>query len=336
MKVKVAAVQPIGFYGDEEYKNAEKAAFYADIAAGQGARLIVYPEGYPGPYSGPMDSGGKLDEAPLETLRKKAKEHGVYIYAGGAEPNPETEDTWFVAHDFISPDGEVLAHYRRSHPTHPYMNNIYLGGRGRMHVTPGEELPVIATEIGKIGLCMCSEIWAPEIPRVLTLKGAEIILAPGGGAPAPIRSRLRDNWHIIAGARAIENVCYVVMNQIYHESTGGLGRTAVFGPEKALGALTTAGVLVAEFDLDRIWEIRNRYFDEEICSAPNSEKDLFFNRPGQIYDRRPELYGILVEKLDESFDYYYYKRGPDAYKEEFERVKGFNYWKGGGPGDDSQ
>jgi hypothetical protein len=197
-----------------------------------------------------------------------------------------------------------------------------------MHVAPGEELPVVDTEIGKIGLCMCSEIWAPEVPRVLTLKGAEIILAPGGGAPKPIRSRIRENWHVIAAARAIENANYVVMNQIYHENIGGLGRTAMFGPEKALGTLTTAGVLVAEFDLGRIYEIRNRYFDEEICSAPNSEKDLFFNRCGQVYDRRPELYGILTEKLEESFDYYYYKRGFDAYKDEYERVKNFSYWKG--------
>ena len=76
-------------------------------------------------------------------------------------------------------------------------------------------------------------------------------------------------------------------------------------------------------------QIRNRYFDEEICSAPNTEADLFFNRPGQVYDRRPELYGPLTEPREEAFDYYYYRRGLNAYKEEYERVKKFNYWRGG-------
>ena len=323
MKTKVAAVQPLGYYGDDEYKNAEMAVSYVELAAAQGAKLVVFPEGYPGPYSGPMDSRGKLSKTPMDSLCEIAKELKVFIYAGCAEPNPDYEDTWFVSHKLISSSGEILANYRRSHPMHPIANNAFLGGR--LHVAPGNELPVIDTEIGRLGLCVCSEIWAPEVPRVLMLKGAEIILAPGGGAPVPIRSRVRENWHIIAGARAIENVVYVVMNQIYHDSVGALGRTAMFGPEKALGTLTTAGVLVAEFDLDRIPQIRNRYFDEEIMSPPNSEKDLFFNRPGQVYDRRPELYAPLTEVREESFDYYYYKNGLETYKREYERVKNFKY-----------
>jgi len=328
MKVKVAAVQPIGNYGDEEYRNAALATSYVDIAADQGAKLVVFPEGYPGPYSGPMDSGGKLDMTPIEMLCVKAKERGVYIYAGCVEPNPQIGDTWFLTHKLISPDGVILSNYKRSHPMHPIANKVFMGGK--MHIVPGEELPVVDTEIGRLGLCICSEIWAPEIPRVLTLKGAQIILAPGGGAPAPVRSRIRENWHVIAAARAIENVVYVVMNQAYHESIGGVGRTAMFGPERALGTLTTAGVLIAEFDLDRINQIRNRYFDEEIMSAPKTEADLFYNRPGQVYDRRPELYGPLTEHRDESFDYYYFKRGLDAYKDEYIRVKDFDYFKGKG------
>lgn len=82
MKVRVAAVQPVGFYGDEEYRNVESALKYIDIAAAQGAQIICFPEGYPGPYSGPMDSLGKLSEHPITTLCQKAKDKKVYIYAG--------------------------------------------------------------------------------------------------------------------------------------------------------------------------------------------------------------------------------------------------------------
>jgi len=106
---------------------------------------------------------------------------------------------------------------------------------------------------------------------------------------------------------------------------GGLGRTAMFGPEFQLGTLTSPGVLVADFDLARLDEIRNRYFDEEIISLPNSEKDLFYNRPGQIYDRRPELYGLLSHAIEQTFDYNYYEKDIDSYKEEYERVKQFKF-----------
>lgn len=57
-----------------------------------------------------------------------------------------------------------------------------------------------------------------------------------------MRTRLRENWHCLARARAIENILYVVMNQIYHEGMGGLGRTAMFGAEYQLGTLTFPGV----------------------------------------------------------------------------------------------
>ena len=326
MKVTIAAVQPLGHHGEEEYRNQELALQYVDIAAAQGAQLICFPEGYPGPYSGPMDSMGKLRETPIESLCQKAKEKGVYIYAGCLEENREIEDTFYLCHKLISPEGKILANYRRTHPMHPLANAAFMGGR--KHVLPGEELIVADTEIGRLGLCICSEIWAPEVPRVLALKGAQIILAPGAGSPGPIRTRLRDNWHCIARARAIENALYIVMNQVYHGSAGGLGRTAVFGPEFPLGTLTAAGVLIAEFDLNRIDEIRNRYFDEEILSPPASEKDLFYCRPGQVYDRRPELYGILTQPMKEAFDYKYYEKGLESYKAEYERVKHFSYWKG--------
>lgn len=323
MGVRVAAVQPLGFYGNEEYKNLEFALKYIDIASAQGAQLICFPEGYPGPYNGPIDSSGKLEFHPFEILCTKAKEKKVYLYAGCLEENLELADTYYLCHKLISPEGKVIANYRRTHPTHPHLNAIFMGGR--KHVIPGDELLVVDTEIGKLGLCICSEIWAPEIPRILMLKGAQIILAPGGGAPFPIRTRLRDNWHRIASARAIENVLYVVMNQVYHESIGGLGRTAIFGPEFQLGTLTSPGVLVADFDLSRLDEIRNRYFDEEIVSMPQSEKDLFYNRPGQIYDRRPELYGLLAQKMEQTFDYKYYEKGLDSYKKEYQRVKRFKF-----------
>ena len=326
MKIKVAAVQPVGNYGENEYRNMELALEYINIASSQGAKLICFPEGYPGPYSGPMDSGGKLSETPFESLCKKAKEKGVYIYAGCVEENHEVKDTYYLCHKLISPEGKILANYKRTHPMHPAANNSFMCGK--KHIAPGDELMVIDTEIGKLGLCICSEIWAPEVPRVLMLKGAQIILAPGAGSPNPIRSRIRDNWHCIARARAIENTVYLVMNQTYHENIGGLGRTAMFGPEFPLGTLTSAGVLVSEFDLNRIDEIRNRYFDEEFVSAPKSEKDLFFSRPGQVYERRPELYSLLSKPTEQAFDYKYYEKGLDSYKKEDERVKNFDYWKG--------
>jgi predicted amidohydrolase len=323
MKVRVAAVQPLGNFGEEEFRNVEACLKYLTIAVDLGAQLVCFPEGYPGPYSGPMDSGGKLSEPPLVTLATEARRNQVFVYAGCLEVNPSLPDTYYLCHKLISPAGEVLATYRRTHPTHPLFNEALMGGK--KHIVPGNELIVVDTEIGKLGLCICSEIWAPEVPRVLMLKGADIILAPGSGPPPsrPLRSRLRDTWHAIAWARAAENLVYLVMNQTCFAKVGGLGRTAIFAPENKLATLTSPGVLVADLDLNRLPAIRNRYFDEEVLSPPQSEKDLFFARPGQIYDRRPELYSKLVEPIEQCFDYRYFDNDLESYKKEYERVKHF-------------
>lgn len=325
MKVRVAAVQALNYFGEDEYLNTKLALEYVDTAAAQGARLIVFPEGYPGPYCGPMDSSGKLSETPVDSLCKKAGEKGVYIYAGCLEEYEGIKDTYYLCHKLISAEGKILATYRRTHPTHPLANAMFMGGK--MHVIPGEELIVADTEIGRLGLCICSEIWAPEIPRILMLKGAQIILAPGRGNRAPDRCRPTDNWQCIARARAAENAVYLVMNQTVHKGSGSRGRTAMFGPEFPLGTLKSEGILIEEFDLDRIDQIRNRYLDEEILSPPMTDDDLIYNRPGQVYDRRPELYGLLAQSMEQSFDYKYYEKGLDNYKEEYERVKHFNYWE---------
>ena len=59
-EVRIAAISTASFDGDEEYKNAEQAKAYVDEAVKNPVQLICFPEGYPGPSFGPMDSGGHL------------------------------------------------------------------------------------------------------------------------------------------------------------------------------------------------------------------------------------------------------------------------------------
>ena len=95
MMLRVAAAQVKSFYGEEEYKNVELAIGYIDEAAKAGAQLIILPEGYPGPNSGPLDSGGRLAQKPIDVMREKAREHKVFLSCGELEANPEMEETFY-------------------------------------------------------------------------------------------------------------------------------------------------------------------------------------------------------------------------------------------------
>ncbi|MBI3078955.1 MAG: carbon-nitrogen hydrolase family protein [Deltaproteobacteria bacterium] len=318
MKVKVAAVQPEAHWGEEEWRNAERALKYVDEAAATGAKLITFSEGYPGPSHGPLDSGGRLSCRPMDAMRDKAREHRVYIAASDLEPNPAIPETYFLTLKLIAPSGQILANYRRVQPDHQYLN-AYLHG-GRRHVLPGEELMVVPTELGNIGLLICSELFCPELARIEMLMGAQIIIAPVNGQHSRTRPRLSETWRCVARARAAENLLYVVCTQNIFQS-GAQGVGIIAGPEEAIAVSPDPGVIVGELDLERIAWYRTRYYNPEFFVPPDDERFITRCRPGQIHDRRPELYGRLTQPQEDAFDYHYSRRGLEAWQEEFEKVK---------------
>ncbi len=308
--VRVAAVQPPSFIGQEEWKNAEQAVRFIDEAADQGAAYVVFPEGYPGPYSGPMQNDA------FDRVREAARRRHVWVSAGRLEP-ASLPDTFHITHKLIDDAGDVRATYRRVQPNHPIFNAYLMGGRH--HVLPGDELMTVDTPFGRIGLLICSELFVPELSRILMLRGADIIVAPGGGVHTPTRTRLQDTWRAVARARAAENLVYVVLDQ--NLFGGAHGRTCIASPERMLAAIDGPGVTCADLDLDRLRVLRSHFYDDEMLSPPASDADVLWSRPGQSHDRRPELYGELTQPQPDAFEYHYERRGLDTWPREYEKIR---------------
>jgi predicted amidohydrolase len=309
--VRVAAVQPPSFSGAEEHRNAAQACAFVDEAADGGASYVVFPEGYPGPYSGPMENDA------VERVRERARARRVWVSCGRLERGT-LPDTFHITHVLVDDEGEVRARYRRVQPNHPVFNAYLMGGRH--HVLPGDELMTVDAPFGRIGLLICSELFVPELSRILMLRGADLIVAPGGGVHGPTRTRLQDTWRAVARARAAENLVYVVMNQ---NLFGGSvhGRTCIASPERMLAQRDDAGIAFADLDPARLDALRSRYYDEEMLSPPAAPEQVFFCRPGQSHDRRPELYGELTQPQPDAFAYHYERRGLDTWRAEYERIK---------------
>jgi predicted amidohydrolase len=72
----------------------------------------------------------------------------------------------------VTPDGKVAGVYRKTHPFCTEMRS-----RGGW-VTPGDEVCVVETELGRIGLIICFDGDYPELSRITALRGAEIICRP--------------------------------------------------------------------------------------------------------------------------------------------------------------
>ncbi|WP_353231832.1 nitrilase family protein [Pseudomonas helleri] len=167
--VRVAVVQfdpQVGIQHSQA--NLEHSLELAREAAINGANLIVLPElantGYLfGTRQEAFLHAELIPEGPsMQAWLDFARKHQVYLAAGLAERDGVQ---LFDSPVLVGPGG-FIGKYRKAH----------LWNREKLWFTPGNlGFPVFDTPIGRIGLLICWDIWFPEVPRLLSLQGADII-----------------------------------------------------------------------------------------------------------------------------------------------------------------
>ncbi|HUW78179.1 MAG TPA: carbon-nitrogen hydrolase family protein [Candidatus Nanopelagicaceae bacterium] len=227
--------------------NIAKALEYVQrCAVATGAELVVLPETVTTGFT-PGVSPEKLWDLidvipgsitqPFCDLAKKLEIHLVHAtYERG-----ETRGEVFNSSILIGPSGNVLGRYRKTHPF--CTENISSGG----WVTPGDEVAVIETDLGKIGMIICFDGDFPELSRIQALLGAEILIRPS----ALLRSA--DIWELTNRARAYDNHVYVIgANAVGIDPAGVLyfGNSMIVTPtaEVIARAATHEGWISARLD----------------------------------------------------------------------------------------
>lgn len=322
---RVGIVLPETHFAEAEWRNADAALAYVGRAAREGAQLVIFPEGYPGPMTGSL-AYAEQRVKPIEALQESAREHRVYVAAGDVEENPARLGTFFLTLKLIDPHGDIVARYVRVQPDVPPLN-AYLYN-GKEHLLPGNELVVVETEIGRIGLLICAELYVPELCRIMMLRGTDILVAPVHGRHSKTHFVAGDTKRCIARARAAENLYYVVTTHNIYEMPGMDSRrngAFVAGPETMVASRDEPGVLIADLDMDRLAYLRGMLYDEQNLSVPEEGAEPIGCRPGQIWERRPELYAELAQPHQYSFDYNYHERDLDAWIDEYDRIYGGRY-----------
>jgi 5-aminopentanamidase len=271
MKVRLAAVQPASGSGVDEGRNATESLNWLRRAAEKHAQLVVFPEGYPGP----INPSNQYDA--LKPLAKAAAEFGLHVIASRAVPSGIGHA---VELNLIDDRGEILGAYRRTTPRGPYVYRDIQAWNFN-YVESNTPPRVFETKIGRIGMLVCSELYFPELSRLLMLQGADIIAYPAGGAI----NELLPGWRTLVYARAIENLVFTVACQNLYGKEEGVGTIA--GPEGVLAHSKGEGVLVADLDFDRLAFLRA---EDEKIEFPKRYATI----PGVQRLLRPELNAWLV------------------------------------------
>lgn len=273
-KFRVAAVQMDVQIGDKAH-NLDRIESYAEQAAKEGARLVVFPECVTTGYC--FESRDEVMELAEPTpgpttdrLASIARRLDITIVAGLIESH---EDGLFNALALVTPEDGWRAGYRKLH-----MPSLGVD----CHVDPGNRpFAVHDLPLCRLGMNICYDGSFPESGRVMALAGAEVIALPTNWPTGAEEFAL-----YAVPTRGMENVVYYVAANRVGTERGfrfiGLSRIVdIHGKTMAVADGESETVLVAEIDPRKARQ-------KKIIRVPGKHSI------DRMKDRRPEFYGPIA------------------------------------------
>ncbi|MGK0441923.1 MAG: nitrilase [Pseudohongiellaceae bacterium] len=209
INTKIAAIQMVS--GRELQDNLNVAERLIKQAADGGSQLIVLPEVFAMFASSQQLMAGQEEAfgtAPIRTfLAEQAKKNGVWL-VGGSIPIAKDDNTKkvFASSLLINDQGQECARYNKIHLFDADVSDK----KGRYSESdtflPGDEVVVVDTPFGRLGLAICYDLRFPEFFRVMFDLGVDIISLPS----AFTKKTGEAHWLSLLRARAIENQCYII------------------------------------------------------------------------------------------------------------------------------
>lgn len=294
--IRVAAVTMNGWLGAPERVLGDIAT-WCERAVAERVDLVLFPElvvhGHCTPNTWALAE--PVPEGPsVQRLIRLARQHRLVLCAGVSE---KERDIVFNTQVLVGPDGYIGK-----------QRKLHLSRDEVMHYKGGRDLHVFDVGKCKVGIAICYDSEFPELPRILALRGAEVLLMPHASrdkrwqdtpeSEATARRFMHD-YYMPYALRLKENAFFGVLadqagraghvdsyprdheNQPHHP-----GAAMIFGPD---------GTLLASSQLERI--------RDEMIVAVLEAASLAAERAHpnyQLRTRRPELYGELVREQPSS------------------------------------
>jgi beta-ureidopropionase len=264
-----------------EIKDAmiQKHIPFIEAAGKQGVQILCLQEIFNGPYFCPGQDNAWYEAAepiPGKTtliMQDLARKYNMVIIVPIYEQ--EMPGVLYNTAVVIDADGTILGKYRKNHIPH-----VAPGFFEKYFFKPGNlGYPVFQTKYAKVGVYICYDRHFPEGARELGLNGAEIVYNPS----ATVAGLSQYLWKLEQPAHAAANGYFMgCINRVGVEKPWNIGMfygsSYFVDPRGQIFSKASEDkdeLLVAEFDLDMINEVRSVW---------------------QFYrDRRPETYKRITE-----------------------------------------
>ena len=229
--VRVACCQLRPRFGDVDGNRALARQAVRDAAAA-GAGLIVLPElcttGYR--FASAAEARGLAQPAAggaLDDWIEEARRADAVVVGGFAEI--DASGALYSSAAVVDGSG-VAALYRKTHLWDAEREVFQAGA---------DPAPVVDTRIGRLGVCVCYDLFFPELTRGLALRGADVVVVPTNSPCADAGVDPRDNIGVsVARAAAHVNRVFVAVCDRHGDERGQrwVGRSTIVDPDGALMA----------------------------------------------------------------------------------------------------
>ena len=197
---------------EEIQNNLQRAEDLIRRAAKNGAKLIATPENTPflGAQFHKVELAEALDGPTMTRFQHLAQTLNIHLLIGSFAARKLNADgsidrsRCFNTSVLIGSNGQQLASYRKIH-----LFDVDVPGglcvKESDSIAPGEDIVVVDTPLGRIGMSICYDLRFPELFQAQVRRGAQILMVPS----AFTLTTGKDHWHALLRARAIENGSYV-------------------------------------------------------------------------------------------------------------------------------
>lgn len=261
MRIAVVQIQS----GADTLANLARVRDTARTAAGEGAKLIVFPEATSQAFdTGRLDTNAQeLDGEFATGVRELAAELGVVIVAGMFSPADTVERAGKTINRVYNlalvTGGGHHTGYRKIH-TYDAFNYAESDT-----VHPGDELLTVEVAGQRIGVAICYDVRFPEQFKELARQGAKAIVLPTSWADGPDKLA---QWRTLTAARALDSTSWIIAagqarpggDAEGGTSSGptGLGHSCVVDPNGTRVAEAGYGeeTLIIDIDFDLVDKVR--------------------------------------------------------------------------------
>lgn len=204
--MKVTLIQQ-KYYGSKE-ETVKVTSEKIKEASQNGAKLVVLQELHQNEYFCQSEDTAFFDYATgfdddVKYWSSVAKENSVVLVTSLFEKR--TAGLYHNTAVIFESDGSIAGKYRKMHiPDDP-------GFYEKFYFTPGDlGFEPIVTSVGKLGVLVCWDQWYPEAARIMTLKGADMLIYPTAigwfdSDEFDEKERQKEAWITIQRSHAIAN-----------------------------------------------------------------------------------------------------------------------------------